>query len=89
MFTLCTFIDFSRAFDSIDHNIFIKKLKLYGFDATSLKFMTSYLDSRRQCTTVAGCKSDLGKVKYGIAQGSIVGPLIYILYANSSRNRGL
>ena len=44
--------------------------------------MTSYLDSRRQCTTVAGCKSDLGKVMYEIAQGAIVDPLLYILYAN-------
>ena len=82
LFTLCTFIDFSRAFGSIDHNILISKIKLYGFDTDALNFMTSYLDSRRQYTVVNGCKSDMGNVTYGIAQGSIVGPLIYILYAN-------
>ena len=44
--------------------------------------MSSYLDSRRQYTIVNGFKSTVDKVQYGIAQGSIVGPLIYILYAN-------
>ena len=82
LYTSCTFIDFSCAFDSIDHNILFKKLKLYGFDDISIKFMSSYLESRRQYTIVNGSKSETGKVTYGIAQGSIVGPLIYILYAN-------
>ena len=82
LYTVCTFIDFSRAFDYIDHNILIRKLKLYGFDKDSLKFMSSNLDSRRQYTIVNGCKSNIDKVTYGIAQGSIISPLIYILYAN-------
>ena len=80
--TVCTFIDFSRAFDSIDHKILLNKLRLYGFDVNSVNFMSSYLDSRRQYTVVNGCRSNIDKVTYGIAQGSIVGPLIYILYAN-------
>ena len=82
LYTVCTFIDFSRAFDTIDHEILLRKLKMYGFDNTSLNFMSSYLNSRRQYTVVSGCKSNSSTVTYGIAQGSIVGPLIYILYAN-------
>ena len=76
------YIDFSRAFYSIDHSILINKLKLYGFDVNSLKFMTNYLKSCQQYTVVNGCKSNTGKMTYGIAQGSIICPLIYILYAN-------
>ena len=82
LFTLCTFVDFSRAFDSIDHAILIRKLKLYGFDNISISFMQSYLNSRWQYTVVGDCKSVNSKVTYGTAQGSILGPLIYILYAN-------
>ena len=55
---------------------------MYGFDDISLNFMSSYLNSRRQRTIVNGFKSDSSRVTYDIAQGSIIGPLIYILYAN-------
>ena len=82
LYTICTFVDFSRAFDTIDHQILMRKLKQYGFDPSSLNFFSSYLESRCQYTVVDGCKLDCQKVTYGIAQGSIIGPLIYILYAN-------
>ena len=85
-YTLCTFVDFSHAFDTIDHQILLRKLKQYGFDYVSLKFISSYLGSRRQFTVVNGHTSECQKVTYGIAQGSIVGPLIYILYANDIFN---
>ena len=81
-YTLCKFVDFSHAFDTIDHQILLRKLKQYGFDCMSLKFISSYLGSRRQFTVVNGYTSECQKVTYGIAQGSIVGPLIYLLYAN-------
>ena len=55
---------------------------MYGFDDISLNFMSSYLNSRRQRTIVNGFKSDGSRVTYGTAQASIIGPLIYILYAN-------
>ena len=87
MYTLCTFVDFSRAFDTIDHQILLRKLKQYGFDCMSLKFISSYLGSRRQFTVVNGYTSECQKVTYGIAQSTIVGPLIYILYANDIFNK--
>ena len=82
LYTVCTFIDFSLAFDSIDHNILLNKLKLYGFDRNSVRLMSSYLDCRRQYTVISGYKSNIDEVTYGIVQGSIIGQLIYILYAN-------
>ena len=81
-FSACIFVDFSRAFDSIDHNILLKKLELYGFDENSLKFMLSYMSNRIQTTTVDGQVSDPAKFTFRTAQGSILGPLIFILYVN-------
>ena len=78
----CIFIDFSRAFDTIDHHILAEKLDLYGLDSTSQKFMFEYMSCRRHNTTVSGCKSSDAPVTYGTAQGSILGPLIFILYVN-------
>ena len=82
LISTCVFIDFARAFDSIDHNIFVKKLKLYGLSESSVSFMSSYIDSRSQSTIINGCVSNEAKLKCGTAQGSILGPLFFILYVN-------
>ena len=78
----CLFVDFSRAFDSIDHRILAEKLKLYGLDVNPQKFMQEYMACRKQSTTVNGFCSPQAQVTYGTAQGSILGPLIFILYVN-------
>ena len=78
----CIFIDFSRAFDSIDHNIFLRKLKLYGMSEKCITFLSSYIDSRTQCTKINGYTSPNAKLECGTAQGSILGPLFFILYVN-------
>ena len=83
----CLFVDFSRAFDSIDHGILAEKLKLYGLDETSQKFMSGYMACRRQSTTVNGFCSPLTPIIYGTAQGSILGPLIFIVYVNKAIRR--
>ena len=59
-----------------------KKLELYGFDQISLKFMKNYMSNRIQTTTINGHTSSMAQVTYGTAQGSILGPLILILYVN-------
>ena len=82
LYQTCVFIDFSRAFDCIDHNILISKLKLYGLDSKAVSFISSYFNNRYQCTKVDGHVSSLSKVTYGTAQGSILGPLIFIIYVN-------
>ena len=81
-FTGCIFIDFSRAFDTIDHQILAEKFDLYGLDSISQKFMFEYMSCRQHNTTISGCKSTNAQVTYGTAQGSILGPLIFILYVN-------
>ena len=86
LFQTCIFIDFSKAFDSIDHQILISKLKLYGLDDNSISIITSYFANRFQQTRVDGHISNTGKVTFGTAQGSILGPLIFIIYVNDLFN---
>ena len=82
LISTCVFIDFSRAFDSIDHDIFLRKLKLYGLSENCIKFLSSYIGNRTQATYVNGFKSPEATLECGTAQGSILGPLFYILYVN-------
>ena len=82
LYQTCVFIDFSKAFDCIDHNILISKLTLYGLDPSAIAFITSYFESRKQRTIIDGHTSNTSKVTYGTAQGSILGPLIFIIYVN-------
>ena len=79
----CIFIDFSRAFDCIDHKIqMLSKLKLYGLDTKAVAFLSSYFSNRNQITCIGRNQSSMNKVKYGTAQGSMLGPLILIIYVN-------
>ena len=78
----CIFIDFSRAFDSLDHKILMEKLKMYGLDENVLKFMENYMSCRKQNTIVNGFCSPQEEITFRTAQGSILGPLIFILYVN-------
>ena len=76
------FLDMSAAFDIVDHPLLLKKLELYGFDEGMLGWLESYLSSRFQCVSIDGSLSKLQHVKHGVPQGSIFGPLLYILYTN-------
>lgn len=71
-----TFMDLSKAFDCIDHNIMLDKLKYYGMDDISIKLMSSYLSPHQQYVQMNGVKSELEEMKIGVPQGSILG--IYI-----------
>ena len=75
-------MDFSRAFETIDHNILISKLELYGLGRVPLNFFRNYITGRTQSTTVNGYTSLDNIVTYGTAQGSVLGPLIFIIYVN-------
>ena len=72
----------SAAFDIVDNPILLKKLQLYGFDPGILAWISNYLENRSQCVSIDGCLSKLRLVQHGVPQGSILGPLLYILFTN-------
>ena len=84
--SLLLLIDFSKAFDMVEHNILLDKLQHYGIRGTVLKWFQSYLSDRKQFVTIDGVDSDTKLIKYGVPQGSILGPLLFIIYINDLPN---
>ena len=73
----------SRAFESNSHDVLISKLhKTYGIRASLLQWITSFLTGRRQCVVFRGASSDWTNVLSGVPQGSVLGPLLFSIYAN-------
>ena len=79
---LSVFIDLSKAFDTLDHGILLKKLKYYGIKGTALKWFESYLSNRQQMVNYDGTLSVKLNLSTGVPQGSILGPLLFIIYMN-------
>ena len=76
------FLDIKKAFDTVDHKIFLQKLACYGINGSSLKLIESYLKDRSQCCSVNGQLSSMKSIVCGVPQGSIIGPLLFIIYMN-------
>jgi len=81
-YSIGIFFDLAKAFDTVDHRIMLSKLEYYGVRGNQLKWFASYLDNRSQRVLCNGALSELGMIKYGVPQGSNLGPFLFLLYIN-------
>ena len=82
MYSACFFLDLRKAFDTIDHQILMRKLYHYGFRGNMHNYIRSYFMNRKQFTQVGDYKSDEKEITKGVPQGSLLGPLLFCLYIN-------
>ena len=75
-------LDFSKAFDTVPHDGLLSKLKHYGIDKNIWQWISNFLKQRKQCVVVDGVSSGLVDVDSGVPQGTVLGPILFLLHIN-------